>query len=108
MRVTKSALLGFIRSRGSVTFEDIEKFFDEQGYKYRGDAALILEQSRLVVWHGWNPRTCKTFMELVAEKKVMLDSVPLGKAPTPPIFRNITMLSQAEFVPVIIKSEVIE
>lgn len=108
MRVRKSALLEFIRSRGSVTFEDIEKFFDQQGYKYQGDAALVLEQSRLVVWHGWNRRTCETFMKLVAEKKAMLNSVPLGKAPTPPIFRNITMLSQAEFVPIIIKSEVTE
>lgn len=108
MRVKKASLLAFIRSRGSVTFEDVEAFFDKQGYNYRGDAALILEQSRLVVWHGWNRRTCKTFMELVAEKRVVLDSVSLGKAPTPPIFRNITRLSQAEFIPVIIKSEVIE
>ena len=104
MRVRKADLLAFIRSRGSVTFEDIEEFFRQKGCNFQGDTAISLKKSNLVVWHGWNHRTCKTFLELVADGRIWLDSVSMGQAPTPPIFRNITGLSQAEFIPVLIKA----
>lgn len=103
MRVRED-MLKYIRSRGSVTFEDIEEFFRENGWNFRGDTAISLKKSNLVVWHGWNHRTCKTFLELVADGRIWLDSVSMGQAPAPPIFRNITGLSQAEFIPVLIRA----
>ena len=104
MRVQKKDLLSFIRSHECVTFEDIETFFTEKRYDYQGSVAIMTKQSNLVVWNGWNRRTCKAFSELVAGGKVVLDSIPMNRAPIPPAFRNITMLSQAEFVPVVIKA----
>lgn len=104
MRVQKKALLEFVRSRDTVTFEDLEAFFKEKRYDYQGDTGIMTGSSRLVLWHGWNHRTCKLFSELVAEGKVILYSAPINRAPVPPAFRNITKLSQAEFVPVLIKA----
>ena len=104
MRVNRKELLEFIRSHEAVTFQDIEGFFKEKRYDYQGSTAIMTKQSNLVVWNGWNRRTCKAFSELVAGGKVVLDSVPMNRAPIPPAFRNITMLSQAEFIPVVVKS----
>ena len=105
LRVQKKDLLNFIQSHDAVTFEDLEAFFKEKRYDYQGDTAIITKRTQLVVWHGWNHRTCKIFSELVVEGKVVLDSVSMNRAPVPPIFRNITKLSQAEFVPAIIKAK---
>lgn len=105
MRVQKKALLEFIQSRDAVTFEDLEAFFKEKRYDYQGNTTIMTKRAQLVVWNGWNHRTCKIFSELVAEGKVLLDGVPVNRAPMPPIFRSITKLSQAEFVPVIIKAK---
>lgn len=105
MRVQKKALLEFIQSRDAVTFEDLEAFFKEKRYDYKGNITIMTQRAQLVVWNGWNHRTCNAFSELVAEGRVILESVPMNRAPMPPIFRNIIKLSQAEFVPVIIKSK---
>lgn len=104
MRVQKKALLEFVRSRDAVTFEDLEALFKEKRYDYQGDTGIMTGRSRLVLWHGWNHRTCKLFYELVAEGKLLLYSTSMNRAPVPPAFRSITKLSQAEFVPVLIKA----
>ena len=104
MKVEKSALLSFIKSHGSVNFEEIEAFFERKKYKYRGDTVIRLSQSRLVVWNGWNRQASEVFMELVAEKSVILDSVSMAQAPMPPAFRGLKLLSEMEYIPVIVRA----
>lgn len=104
MRVQKKHLLDFIRSREFVTFRDIEDFFTEKKYDFRGDTGIVLKEANLVMWNGWNHRTCKAFSELVKEGKVILEKVSMSHAPIPPAFKNIEKLSDAEFALVHIKA----
>lgn len=88
-----------------MTFEDLESYFETQGYNFRGDAAIFTRHSKLAIWTGWNRKTAKLFMELVAEGKLELFSAGLANAPAPPAFRGITGLSQANFIPTIIRAQ---
>ena len=104
MRVQKSELLKFIRSREYVTFEDIEEFFTEKRYNFRGGTGLIFRPSKLVAWNGWNHRAGKAFLELWGEDKITLEHVSMSEAPIPPAFRNAKGLSEMNFVPIHIKA----
>lgn len=105
IRVRKDRLLRFVQERGAVTFEDLESYFEAQGYNFRGDAAIFTRHSKLALWTGWNRKTAKLFMELVAEGKLELFNPGMASAPAPPAFRGITGLSQADFLPVIIRAK---
>ena len=104
MRVKKDKMLEFIRKNESVTFEDMERFFESRNYAYKGDTGIILGKSRLVVWHGWNRKTSRAFMELVSAGKVGIYRINMSKAPIPPVFKSVSTLQGMEYVPVIIKS----
>ena len=101
MRVSKKRLLDFVRANDGVTFREIEHFFNEQGYDYRGDAGLSLGGMSCVVWNGWNRRTCHAFMELVSCGKLVLYEAETGD--TPPIFCTAKNTGAAGFVKILIK-----
>lgn len=88
-----------------MTFEDLESYFETQGYSFRGDAAIFTRHSKLALWTGWNRKTLRLVMELVAEGKLELFNPGLANAPAPPAFRGITGLSQANFLPVVIQAK---
>lgn len=80
MRVRKSALLEFIRSRGTVTFPEIEAFFQKKRYRFQGDT--IMRLSGIIVWRGWSHKASVALWELYQEEKI--DLVDDEKAPIPP------------------------
>ncbi len=80
MRVRKSALLDFIRSRGSVIFPEIEAFFQKKRYRFQGDT--IMRLSDIIVWRGWSHKASVAFLELYQDEKI--DLVDDEKAPIPP------------------------
>lgn len=106
MRIKKIEfeLLDFIRGHEYVNFEDIEKFFERKGIRYKGDTGIYLTESRLVVWNGWNRKASLAFMDLVAGKKLELLHVDMSKAPMPPAFRDIKLLNLMEYVPVLVRA----
>ena len=104
MRVQKKALLKFIRARDTVTFEDIETFFTEKQYDFRGDVGMVFEPSKLVTWNGWNRRTSRTFQDLLRDGKIEVVHVSMSEAPIPPAFRNVTGLSGMNYIPVKIRA----
>lgn len=81
MRVQKKELLQFIRSRDLVTFPEIEEFFKEKGYDYKGDTAVTLSDG-VVMWYGWGHKALRVFAELYSERKVFL--YQCEDAPPPP------------------------
>ena len=80
MRVRKSALLEFIRSQESVTFPEIEKFFQEKRYDYQGCTAIKISGD--ILWHGWSHKAGVSFLELYEAGKI--DLVNDEGAPIPP------------------------
>ena len=104
MRVQKSELLEFIRSREYVTFEDIEEFFTEKRYNFRGGTDLVFRPSKLVAWTGWSQRAGRAILELWGEDKIVFDSVSMSEAPIPPAFRNTKGLSEMNYIPLHIKA----
>lgn len=107
MRVDKKKLLKFVRERGTVTFTDLEEFFEQQHYNFRGEAGILLKDSRLAAWNGWNKRTFRVFMDLVKSGKISMERTGMANAPMPPAFRDKTGLSEMNYVPILIKAEVI-
>ena len=82
MRVQKKSLLKFIRSKDLVTFPEIEEFFREKGYDYKGGTSIRL-QDDTVLWFGWTHRAMRQFMELYSDGKIFL--YQSEDAPPPPI-----------------------
>lgn len=91
----KTELYNYILANGSVSYAEIEHFFEENNYSYKGD---ILSASNVdpnvVFWHGWNTKAFNLLTELVRENKVSRDpTTPLiyfidGKFYTFPIVKN--------------------
>lgn len=81
MRVQKKELLRFIREKGLTTFPEIERFFKEKGYDYKGGTSIRL-QDDTVLWFGWTHRALRQFMELYNAGKIFF--YQSEDAPPPP------------------------
>ena len=103
MRVQKDKLLGFIRSRESVTFEEIEDYFRARGFRFEGDCHNSLEDTGRLVWHGWNRKASRALLELISEKKVGIFEVGDGDAPIPPGLRRFQGQYELIYAPVVIR-----
>ena len=95
MKADKGKLLKFIKKHEPVTFTDIEKYFT---------SGILLSQSRLVAWNGWNREASLAFMDLVSEGSVTMCRVSMSEAPIPPVFRGMKKFSIMNYVPIIIKT----
>lgn len=104
MKADKGKLLKFIKKHEPVTFTDIEKYFTSCGVDFRGDTGILLSQSRLVAWNGWNREASLAFMDLVSEGSVTMCRVSMSEAPIPPVFRGMKKFSIMNYVPIIIKT----
>lgn len=76
----KEKLYAWLKDHPRATFSEIERFFDENHYDWRGDYAVWnFPGSNVVFWAGWAKEAADMMTELTHEERV-------GIAPVPPIF----------------------
>lgn len=67
----KEKVLQFIRANPRTSFNELEKFFLDCGFDYRGTCTIDLRRgSNIVLWEGWNAEAVDILMQLVLERKI--------------------------------------
>lgn len=70
----KKKLLDFIRRNPRASFSELERFFEEEGFEYRGDASIEVMDANILFWDGWNHEAVSLILELVRGGEVTLDA----------------------------------
>lgn len=64
----KDKVYELIKKTTSVSYVDLEHYFDEIGFEWRGDLAMMSENyENIVYWSGWNESALNVLSELLAE-----------------------------------------
>ena len=89
----KLSLVKMIKDKRGVSFVEIENFFDEIDFDYRGDEMINSgENKKIIYWCDWNEQACEVIIELVKDELVeMTPANPLiymvdGKGLALPIY----------------------
>ena len=77
-----------------MSFVEIEIYFDEMGFDYRGDIAMCRGHENIVFWNGWNEQACNLIYELLNSKLITIDPTDVliyfidGKILTLPVYKG--------------------
>lgn len=64
----KAEVLKYIRKNNSVSYAELQWFFEQKGYTYKGEIMACADQCEHVVfWDGWNQETFDILAELLSE-----------------------------------------
>lgn len=70
----KEKLLKFIQENGRVTYCEIENFFDNCGYDYRGGLEIYSPvNDNVIFWTGWNEEAVKLLHSVVIAGQIKKD-----------------------------------
>ena len=90
----KLDLVKLIKHKKGVSFVEIEIYFDEMGFDYRGDIAMCRGHENIVFWNGWNEQACNLIYELLNSKLITIDPTDVliyfidGKILTLPVYKG--------------------
>lgn len=91
----KLDLVKMIKNKKGVSFVEIEDYFDEVGFDYRGEECILnIDNKNIVFWSGWNEKASKLLIELLKEKTIkMIPTVVLvyladGKQLSLPVYNE--------------------
>lgn len=97
----KLNLVKMIKDKGGVSFVEIENFFDEIGFDYRGEEQLnSSKNNKIIYWSDWNEQACKLITELLKNKQIEMTLTPLwvyiveGKVLTVPVYEKYKRYEQ--------------
>lgn len=81
--MNKEHLYAFIEANPSCSFSEIERFFEANGFEYRGESCIEHgPESNVMFWSGWNHEAVEMICELAAEGRIGLQPVPFFLALT--------------------------
>mgnify|MGYP000774835929 CR=1 FL=1 len=67
----KHKLIEYIRKNEAVSYAELERFFEEHGYDYKGNLMCCSDvNSNVVFWVGWNIEAFSLINELIKERKI--------------------------------------
>ena len=91
----KFSLVKMIKDKGGVSFVEIENFFDEIDFDYRGEEQLnSSKNNKIIYWSDWNKQACELITELLKNKQIEMTPTPLwvylidGKVLTVPVYEK--------------------
>ncbi|NAN48019.1 pathogenicity island protein [Staphylococcus epidermidis] len=68
MNNIKNKIIKYITENAGTSFVEIEKIFDENHFKYKGNGAYTsAENSNIIFWYGWNEQAFNVVSSLVNE-----------------------------------------
>lgn len=91
----KLDLVKMIKDKKGVSFVEIENYFDEIGFDYRGEEQLnSSKNNKIIYWSDWNEQACELIKELLKNKLIEMTPTPLwvyltdGKVLTVPVYEK--------------------
>lgn len=91
----KLDLVKLIKDKKYVSFVEIEDYFDEVGFDYRGEERIVNSDNKnIVFWSGWNEIATKLLIDLLREEIIKMTPTDIlvyladGKQLALPIYRD--------------------
>ena len=107
----KHKLIEYIRKNEAVSYAELERFFEECGYDYKGNLMCCSDvNSNVIFWVGWNIEAFSLINELIKERKIHREPCqPFiyfidGKCLSFPIVKNNTKYKTIHWLPCIFVS----
>ena len=104
----KQLLVDYIKHMRDVTYANIEEFFEDHGFEYKGDRGSRSAVCRHVIfWEGWNNEAFDMISELMSEGKIHCSSTNVitylidGKGLDLPIVKTNRDYTTDHWLPVI-------
>lgn len=108
MTSIKIQLLEYIRRHPGCSYVELERFFDEIGFEWRGEMAVVNSDNQHVVfWTGWNQEATDVVSELEATKQVLKKPVERliylldGRSLTLPVAKTNRIYKTDHWLPVV-------
>lgn len=96
----KLELVALIKKRTGVSFVEIEDYFEEKGFEYRGSILICRNNENIVIWDGWNKKASDLIHELLESNLIRMTPTDElvyyvdGKILTLPIYRGKRLFKQ--------------
>ena len=68
----KLELVKLIKHETRVSFVEIENYFDEINFDYRGSIIICRNNDNTIIWDGWNTQACKLIHELLDSELITM------------------------------------
>ena len=73
----KAKVYEYIKKQGGVSYAEIERYFEELGYNYKGENVCCSSVNpNVVFWEGWHKQAYSILTELLQEKKISREPAP--------------------------------
>lgn len=73
----KSDLLKLIKTKKGVSYVEIENFFEENNYDYKGTESQYIKDTNIILWGAWNPDANEMIEELLNDKLITITPTPM-------------------------------
>ena len=107
----KDKLLAFITEHPRCSFHEIERFFEENEYDYKGEYDIgPVGYENISCWYGWTETACRLILDLLENGQVYLeiaDEGELRRFPelwTYPKAKSLRSYKSERWLPVVILS----
>ena len=75
--MNKERLLEWLKTHPAASFSEIESFFEDCGYNYKGEHRIeYFPESNVMIWSGWSLEATKMITDLSREERISLKTVP--------------------------------
>lgn len=73
----------FFKEEEILSFSDIDEFFENQNYNYKGNMAIVYPKYKnIILWQGYNQATIDMFSDFMEKGKIEFCSDEIGKYST--------------------------
>ena len=108
----KNKLLAFIAEHPRCSFDQIESFFKQNGYDYKGHCNLKPDEyENLSYWYNWNEEAFNLIIDLVHNGQISFyiadkyDLFMFSKFPRIPIAKSMRSYKSERWLPIVISVE---
>lgn len=90
----KLELVKLIKHETRVSLVEIENYFEEINFDYRGSIVICRNNDNTIIWDGWNEQACRLIHELINNRLVEIQPTNEiiyyidGKILTIPVYRG--------------------
>lgn len=96
----KLNLAKHVKKHKQVTFVEIEQFFENNRFNYKGDKEICTDDRKIVIWGGWNVLAIKIMHDLTKSKIIEMNEAELlnylfdGKVLKYPVYQGVRNYKQ--------------
>lgn len=104
----KTIVLKYIQEKKGVSFVELERLFDEHGFKWEGSCEIVNDAYNFVYWSGWNMEAIDIYFGLIEDGLIEKEHChPLiymvdGKTLTYPLVKQARAYKKPHWCPIVL------